>query len=310
VALAAGGHLEPGLAAVAHLTGAALAFSRADRAGFEEHLATARALADRSQMPALISQVAWAEVGWLVACGRYDDAIALAEETDRLYRRTRGWQADDILGAFVLSIGHDRGTVADPVSDGEALLRGRFAAATRELVAWMLIEDGRPEQARQLVGPAGAVPDPPPDWLWLETMTAAAHVRAGLGDRDSATALFERLRDHAGRVDISAGPFLGGIDLALALLAEALGDAVTARHHAATAVELLERLGTPPALARALLVQGRLLASSGSEAQRDAAFAALDRARAVAESVGLAPVLAQVDRMQAGMQAGSKAAPG
>jgi hypothetical protein len=254
--------------------------------------------------------VAWAEVGWLVACGRYDDAIALAEETDRLYRRTRGWQADDILGAFVLSIGHDRGTVADPVADAEAILRGRFGAATRELVAWMLIEDGRPEQARQLVGPAGAVPDPPPDWLWLETMTAAAHVRAGLGDGDSAAALFERLRDHAGRVDISAGPFLGGIDLALALLAETLGDAVTARHHAATAVELLERLDTPPALARALLVQARLLASSGDDDQHDAALAALDRARSVAESVGLTPVLAQVDRMQAGMQAGSKVAPG
>jgi hypothetical protein len=164
----------------------------------------------------------------------------------------------------------------------------------------MLIEDGRPDEARQLIGPAGAVPDPPRDWLWFETMTAAAHVRAGLRDRAASAALFERLRVHAGRVDVAAGPFLGGFDLALALLAEAQGDAVTARHHAAVAVEILQRLDTPPALARALLVQGRLLLSSGDDAERDGALAALDRARAVAESVGLAPVLAQLDRMQAG----------
>lgn len=305
VALAAAGHLEPGLAAVAHLTGAALAFSHADRAGFEEHLAAARTLADRSRMPALVSQVAWAEVGWLLACGRYDDAIARTAEADRLFRRTRAWQADDVLDVFTMSIGHDRGTVTDPVADGEALLRGRFGAIARELVAWMLIENGRPDRARQLVGSAAAVPEPPPDWLWMETVTAAAHVRAGLGDRAASAALFARLRAHAGRADLAAGPFLGGIDLALALLAEAQGDAATARHHAAAAVELLERLGTAPALARALVVQGRLLLSSGDGAERDAALAVLDRARAVAASVGLAPVLAQLDRMQAG----SKAAP-
>jgi DNA-binding SARP family transcriptional activator len=302
VALAAG-HLDPGLAVVAHRNAAALAFSHADRAGFEQHLAAARALADRSQMPALLSQIAWAEVGWLLACGHYDDAAARAREADRLYRRGRGWQADDILDTFVLFIEHDQGTIADPLSSGRALLHGRFGAATREFVAWMLVEDGRPEDARRLVGPAGTVPDPPADWLWLDTITTAAHVRAGLGDRAASAALFERLRDHAGHVELTAGPFLGGMDLVLAALAEAQGDALTARHHAAAAIEVLERLDTPPALARALLVQGRLLANSGDDAQHDAGVAALDRARAVAERVGVVPVLAQLDRMQAGVKA-------
>ncbi|HEX5945828.1 MAG TPA: BTAD domain-containing putative transcriptional regulator, partial [Acidimicrobiales bacterium] len=86
VELARARRLQVGLAAVAHLTGAILAFSHADRTAYETHLAEARAHADESNMPALLSQVGWAEASWLVALGRYDEAAALARETDRIYR--------------------------------------------------------------------------------------------------------------------------------------------------------------------------------------------------------------------------------
>jgi hypothetical protein len=300
VALASGGHVAPGLAAVGRLTGAIVALSRGDRPRFEAHLAEARTLADRSRMPALLSQVAWAEVGWLVAQGRYDEAAGLARDNDRLYRRTRGWQADDILAAFELAIDHDRGTLDDPVARAGGLLDGRFATAAREIVGWILVESGRLERARQLVGPAGSVPDIPADWFWLEATAAAAHVRAGLGDVAACAVIHERLRPFAGRLEVTAGPFLGGIDLALARLTAALGDERAARDHARTAVAMLERLGTRPALARALLVQGRLLAASADPTDRQAAAGVLDRARAVAEAVGLAPVLAEFADVQAG----------
>jgi DNA-binding SARP family transcriptional activator/RecA/RadA recombinase len=304
VAVAASPGVHAGLVAVAHLIGAVVAFSHADRATYERHMVEARTHADRSQMPGLISQVAWAEVAWLTALGLYDDAWALARDTDRLYRRTRGWQADDILGAFEVSIAHDRGTVVDPVSKASALIDGRFGTAARELIGWMLVEDGRPDRARALVGPEGTVPDPAADWLWFETTTAAAHVRAALGDGAACAVLHERLRPFAGRADVTAGPFLGGIDLALARTSEVLGDAPGARRHAAAAVALLDGLGTPPALARALLVQGRLLAGSDDPDDRDAADGVLRRARAVADSVGLVPVLTALDRMQATSKAG------
>jgi DNA-binding SARP family transcriptional activator/nucleoside-triphosphatase THEP1 len=304
VAVAASPGVHAGLVAVAHLIGAVVAFSHADRPTYERHMAEARTHADRSQMPGLISQVAWAEVAWLLARGRYDDALALARETDRLYRRTRGWQADDILEAFEVSIAHDRGTLVDPVAQASALIERRFDTAARELIGWMLTEDGRLDRARALVGPEGTVPDPPADWLWFETTTAAAHVRAALGDVAACAVLHERLRPFAGRADVTAGPFLGGIDLALARTSDVLGDAAGARRHAAAAVALLDRLGTPPALARALLVQAGLLAASDDAADRRAAAAVLDRARTEAESVALAPVVAAVDRMQAGSKVG------
>ena len=304
-AVVASGGVTPGLAAVAHLVAAVLALSHTNRAAFEAHLAAARVEADRSHLPGLLSQVGWAEVAWLAARGHYDEALALARRTDRIYRRARGWQADDILGAFELSIAVDRGTLSDHLSEARALVDGGFGPAAREVVAWMLAEDGRADDARALVGPAGTVPDPERDWLWLETTTAAAHVRASLGDEVACAVLFDRLLPFAGRADVTAGPFLGGIDLALARLAGVAGDDATARRHADAAVAMLESLATPPALARALLVQGSLLAAADDPDLRAQATTVLDRAHRVAASVGLAPVLAALDRMQAG----SKVAP-
>lgn len=139
----------------------------------------------------------------------------------------------------------------------------------------MHVDAGDLDAARALAGPAGAVPDLPQDWLWIEATTAAAHVRAALGDTAAAAALYRTLASEAGRMDVTAGVFLGGVDLALAVLAEVLEDVGAARRHADDAVARLEALGTRPALARALVVRARLLAA-----------------------VGVVPVLRAVDRLQ------------
>jgi hypothetical protein len=305
VDLAQAGRLPAGLAAVAHLTGAVVAFSHADRTAYEARLAAARFHADESSMPALLSQVGWAEATWLVARGRYDEGQAVARETDCLYRRARGWQADDIHSAFELAVGHDRGTLTDPLATARGLLDGDLAAGVREVLGWMLVEDGDLAGARHLVGPAGTVPELPPDWLWVESTTAAAHVRAALGDLPACAALRQRLVPMAGRLDVTAGPFLGGIDLALARVADALGDGPAARRHAADAVATLDRFGTGPALARALLCHGQVLAASADPGDRAAADASLLRARQVADDLGLAPVQGALDRMQAASKVAS-----
>ncbi|MBN2621707.1 MAG: hypothetical protein JXA83_00005, partial [Acidimicrobiales bacterium] len=297
-ALAAAGRLTPGLTAVAHLVHALTALMRGDAVSFERDLDAARAAADRSRLPGLVSQVGWADAGWSLARGRYDDAERHADDAHALYRRTRGWEADDILAAFHLAIAHDRGELHRAHEAIAPLLAGRFGAAAREMIGWMHVDAGDLDAARALAGPAGAVPDLPQDWLWMEATTAAAHVRAALGDTAAAAALYRTLAPEAGRMDVTAGVFLGGVDLALAVLAEALGDAGAARRHADDAVARLEALGTRPALARALVVRGRLL-TAGDADDRAAGGADLDRAAAVAHDVGVVPVLRAVDRVQA-----------
>ena len=164
----------------------------------------------------------------------------------------------------------------------------------------MLAEDGRADDARALVGPAGTVPDPEHDWLWLETTTAAAHVRAYLGDEAACAVLFERLLPFAGRADVTAGPFLGGIDLALARLAGVVGDDATARRYAGAAVAMLESLATPRrspgrCSSRARCWRRRTIPISERRQRRCSTGRT-----GCPVSVGLTPVLAALDRMQAG----------
>ncbi len=305
VDLAERGLVELGPAALAHLTRAAAAIRTADRPTFESDLARARILAERSRLPALLSQVGWAEASWLLALGRYDEASERAHDTHLVYRRTRGWEADDILASFELAIAHDHGAAIDARDDASAVVDGSFGASAREVMAWMLVEDGLLDQARALVGPVGSVPDVPPDWLWFEAMTAASHVRAGLGDRAASAVLYDRLSPFVGHLDLATGPFLGGVDLALAVLAAATGDTTSARRHAAAAVAVLDRVDARPSLARALHLQGRLLAASVDGTEREVARAAVDRSRALAQELRLAPVLAALDRFQDGSKPSS-----
>jgi DNA-binding SARP family transcriptional activator/nucleoside-triphosphatase THEP1 len=297
-ALAAAGRLTPGLTAVAHLVHALTSLMRGDAAAFARDLDAARAAADRSHLPGLVSQVGWADAGWSLARGRYDDANRHARDAHALYRRTRGWQADDIIAAFDLAIAHDRGELHRRHETIAAVLDGRFDAAAREIVGWMHVDAGDLHGARDLVGPTGGAPDLPQDWLWIEATTAAAHVRAALGDIEAATVLYRRLAPETGRMDVTAGAFLGGVDLALAVLAEALEDADAACRHVDDAIVRLEAMGTRPALARALVVRGRLRAAGDAD-DRAAGVADLDRAVAVARDLGLVPVLDAVDRIQA-----------
>ena len=146
VAVLGSGGVTPGLAAVAHLVVAVLALSHGDGRAFETHLAAARVEADRSHLPGLLSQVGWAEVAWLAARGRYDEALSLARDTDRVYRRARGWQADDILGAFELSIAVDRGELGDHLARSPCARRRRVRPRRPRGRG---VDDGRGRAARR-----------------------------------------------------------------------------------------------------------------------------------------------------------------
>ena len=293
--LAGHGGVGPDLATLAHMARAAVAGERADRPGVEVALTRARRLADHSRLPGLLSQVGWAEASWLLTLGRYDDAGESAVEAHRLSRRARGQEADDVLAVFDLTIAHERGRLADVVDGHMPVLDGRLGLAARELLASMLVETGALDRARALVGPVGSVPDQPHDWLWFEVTIAAALARTELADRAASAVLYERLSPCAGRLALFVGPFLGGTDLALARLAALLDRRAAALHHVAAAVERLDRLDARPALARALLTQGELLAPTDPAASH----ATLARARAVADEVGVVPVADALDRLQA-----------
>ncbi|HVL06236.1 MAG TPA: BTAD domain-containing putative transcriptional regulator [Acidimicrobiales bacterium] len=260
----------------------------------EGHLARVRALAEASGSPAARTQLGWFEAGWLGQRGEYAAAERVAWASYELYRRTRRWAAEVILGGAMLLVWVDRGRFPEGVGiDIGAVLESTYSLIARESVAWALLESGMNDEARAVIGPPGGVPEPPDDWAWLATLAGAALVRAELGDVEAVGRLYPQLLPYSGLVVMSGSvPSFGVVDWALACCAEALGQEDAAAGHAAGAVDLARRIGARALLSRTLVVHGRVLAGSGDTERAAQAFA---EARALAAELGVVPVLRRLD---------------
>lgn len=292
--------IEPGLpadlACIGYYGRAAMAFEEGNLTTLEADMDRARELANRAGSPGLRAQIGWFEVSMKLACGHYEEARSMAHDAYTLHRRARRLDAEAVLAAYLALADHDQGTVAD-LPEELHTVQAQFAAAALEIQTLMLTENGELDEARMLAGPPGTVPDMPDDWTTLALTAAAANSRAALGDADACRILHQRLAPHAGTMAVAApgGPAIGAVDLALARLASVLGDDAMARRHINAAIDLLDRIGARPWLARALLTQHDLLARSDDPADKSAASRALERCRALATELGLAPVLASLE---------------
>ena len=259
----------------------------------DPHLPRLRALAEASGSPAARTQLGWFEAGWYGQRGEYATAERVAWETYELYRRTRRWAAEVILGGAMLLVWVDRGQFPEGVGiDIGAVLESTYSLIAKEALAWALLESGLADQARAVIGPSGTVPEPPDDWGWLATLAGAGLVRAELGDVDAVARLYPQLLPYAGLVVMSGSvPSFGVVDWALACCAEALGETEAARRHAGAAVDLARRIGARALLARTLVVDGRVQAD---EARAAASFA---EARALATELGIVPVLRRLEAL-------------
>jgi hypothetical protein len=118
----------------------------------------------------------------------------------------------------------------------------------RELHALALLQGGRPDQARALLGPWHEQPELTWDYLWLSGAVLRALVWSGLGDPEAVGELRRMLEPFADRVadGAMAACFLGSVRHALAVLAVAAGDAEVAVREARAARDLHRRLGWTP----------------------------------------------------------------
>jgi tetratricopeptide (TPR) repeat protein len=107
-----------------------------------------------------------------------------------------------------------------------------FYPLFRELHALALVEAGRLDEAREVIGPWAALPEPPWDYLWTTYVAVRARIWSALGDQVAVAALREALTPYAGQC---AGTlpvaFLGSNHQVLGDLAAAAGDTEAAREH-------------------------------------------------------------------------------
>jgi hypothetical protein len=280
--------------------------------------------AERSGSPAQLAH-AWckraadsAEAGeWAAACADVDRAYALAVENQVVAARLiAGWGrvlALQAAGAMpdaeqgIAEMAQLQQSVSMPgeelplvhvtclrmlqgrPNELEDVLRAGMAAqpGLRDLLAVTLVHSGRTEEADALLGPWSQQRSLQLDYMWTTLTAARAMVWSYLADPAAVADLRAALSPYQGRL-VSGGmsaAYLGAVDHVLGELALAAGDADAARRHLSAAVEVHERHGQQPWVARSLarLAEAHLLA--GDDA---AAASAASTASAVATSVGCA----------------------
>ncbi len=115
----------------------------------------------------------------------------------------------------------------------------------RDMHALSLVEAGREDEARRLLGPWAEQPPVPRDYLWVLFTAARARLWARLRDPDAVAALRAALAPYADRLAVGsvAVAFLGSVELALAELAAAAGETEAASEHLARARRVHVDLG-------------------------------------------------------------------
>src|SRR5262249_52306028 len=262
-----------------------------DLATAHEDLDTMTALATDLRQPAQTWLVGAYQAVLALLEGRFEEAEQLIEETRSLGERVVGWNAAVTHGLqlYVLRLAQGR------VHEVEELVR-RAARDYSTFPIWrcvlanMTAELGSASSARSelealSVDGFGGLPF---DEEWDASLCLLAETAARLGERGHAEALYELLLPYADRVaycyaEISVGP----ISRSLGILAATTERWDDAERHFKDSLQLNERIGARPWLARTRDDYGRMLLERGGPGDREKAQELLSAAVATYRECGM-----------------------
>src|SRR5262249_38996548 len=223
--------------------------------------------------------------------GRFADAEQLLAETRSLGERVQSWGATVYHGLGLYLLRREQGRVGEV----EGLVR-RLAADERTYAIWrcvvanMLAELGVSTEARAELNAlaADSFLAVPFDEDWIVSLCLLAEPATRLGERDSAATLYELLLPYADRVAYAYPELcVGPVARYLGLLASAHDRQDEAAECFERAIEMSERIGSRPWLARAQDEFGQLLFRRGHPGDTERARELLDRARAKHAELGM-----------------------
>jgi hypothetical protein len=206
-------------------------------------------LARRHQLPAALMITGWCLATWRQLKGDLDGAEAAIAELEA-FQATLAMAGEGIAlcQLSVLRLLQGRLSELLPALQGAAEHFPPF----REVLALALIQAGRADEARRMLGAWTEQPPLPWTYLWSTFVVFRAYIWIALGDRDAVRELRAQLTPYAGRL---AGTMpvagLGSTDLVLGELAAADGDPVAAREYLDRARRTCAGLGLPLWQARA-----------------------------------------------------------
>jgi DNA-binding SARP family transcriptional activator len=226
--------------------------------------------------------------------GDYAEVRAQIEAGMELGRRVADTNAEQGFTIQLAGLRRDCGGLADVEGAVRANASRYFTIpGWRSLLAVILVETGRPDEAREQLEMGGrdSFTQIPMDGLWLGAINNFAEVSSALGDAERAATLYELLRPYPDRNVVMgwASACAGSSSRPLALLAAALGRRSDASRHFEDALVSNQRMGARPWVARVRIEYGQFLLGESDAGQRIRGRELLQRGLSDANRVGMKP---------------------
>jgi len=237
----------------------------------------------------------WQAAIWRTAeallAGRFEEGDSRARNAFELGRRMRMTDAESCLAVQSFVAGMELGRLAELQTTVEQLAARYPATRWTAGLAYLHTELGRRDEAAAAFEDLAAAGFAAlaRDNQWLIAMTILADTCAFLGDRRRADELRALLLPYAGRnvVIVEAWACFGSADRPLGLLASTMGMWDEAAAHFEAALDLNERLGARPWLARTQHAYAEMLLARGEPGDAARARDLLQRGLQTARSLGM-----------------------
>jgi hypothetical protein len=246
--------------------------------------------------------VVWLHSTLALLEGRLDDAQRLADEALEIGIAADHPDAFVVWGTQALVLGWQRGEVAHLVEPARQLL-DQFPALTTwpAAVAFVEAAAGFDEDARKRLVELTADLDVIAfGATWMAAMLALVEVCRIVDAPECAAPIYEQLLPYAQRLSVISLNLseMGPVSRALGVLASLKGEYSRAELHFSDALATSERIGAPPHIARTHVDHARMLIARGAPSDVERAHELLGTARPLAERIGMAGLVADVEALE------------
>jgi DNA-binding CsgD family transcriptional regulator len=264
-----------------------------DLAAADADRATYARLADELRQPLYQCYVPLLRASGALLAGRFGEVELLLEQARALGERANNQNAGQVHAAYSMLLRREQGRIVE----AEAALAGfahQFPRAKTYRSALMLVacETGRRAEAERELERLAAddCASLSRTHFWLLNVAFLSEVCAQLGDARLAEMLYRLLLPYAGQqvMGASVGPCWGSVQRYLGLLAGAARRWEQVTRHFEAALQVHERLGARPWLARTRADYAAMLLARGAAGDRARAADLAAPAQAVARDLGMA----------------------
>ena len=263
---------------------------RGDAADARRDAEAYAALAERSREPVRLWLSRSAAALWALLDGRFGDADRLADEALALATRFEHTGGPVMHAVQKSRVRAEQGLLDENLTQVRAIHAAVPHVGWQARIAQMCAELGRDEEAREEFEKIAAqgFEAIEHDVAWLLTVAYLGEVAAYLGDTQRAPQLYDMLLPHANRnIVVLNAACNGSVSRNLGQLAAALGRFEDAERHFEDALELNQRLGSPPLTARAQCDYAEMLLDRQAPGDVAKAQQHANRALATARRLGM-----------------------